>query len=483
MITGKLRLAAWSSDVVRVYDLQEAGPILLWTFPLVQGSTPQASGVLPGIWFARDDDFVLMYHQGDSSPVNSVRIVDKFGDPTPLPEDTNFPLTSALVHGVYNEHKKTFTAIDESGSPYFNNSIVVSASGELLAQTGNTARLPLFNDLNYLSSEPFGRCLIRSGDLGTYYHNAIADSAGGGALFEDNGTLLPNAGTTLVGCWGSTGEYFVCVDDSDVVRLYTYDGSGFTHYQQNLVVPGPAHAIACSPDGRTVAISYDMTGSYQTRIYKRVGYYLSLTHTLPGNVGGLLSFSSDGKYLIDCGSKSIFEKDTSTDSWDILTGYLSSLPSGIQVQAVGIRPSTPIAGSFVYDGVAEDVATGAFNAGSLRMVLLDSSASFDSSHTTLDQVTESGARLVSSGNWPAAGKVLGTVTPVTLPDGRVEFRASNALTHLATGGDLSYRYGLIYDESQDGPVVFLDPRETVTVAEGYEVTWRFDLKGIIALMT
>lgn len=483
MITGKLRLAAWSSDVLRVYELQEAGPVLLWTFPLVQGSTPQASGVLPGIWFARDDDFVLMYHQGDTSPANAVRITDKHGDPTPLPEDLNFPLTSALVHGSYNEHKKTLTTIDESGAAYFHNSIVVSPSGELLAQTGNSARLPLFNDFNYAAVEPFGRCLIRGGDVGTFYHNAGADSAGGGALFADNGTLLPNAGNTLVGCWGCTGEYFVCVDDTDTVRLYTYDGTDFTHYQQNLVVPGPAHAIACSPDGRTVAISYDMTGSFQTRIYKRVGYYLSLTHTLPGNVGGLLNFSSDGKYLIDCGSKSIFERNAAANTWDALTGYLSPLPAGVQVQAVGIRPSTPVAGSLVYDGVTEDMAAGTFNAGNLRLVLLDASAVFDPAHTTLDQVTQSGARLVSNGNWPAAGKVLGSVAPITLPDGRVEFRAASALTHLASGSALSYRYGLIYDETQDSPVVFLDPRETVTVVEGYEVTWRFDLKGIIALMT
>ena len=94
----------------------------------------------------------------------------------------------------------------------------------------------------------------------------------------------------------------------------------------------------------------------------------------------------------------------------------------------------------------------------LRVMLLNNSATFTAANTTLSQVSNAGAYQVSGNGWTAGGETLANcaVTVVTTNDAKLD---ADDISVTASGGTIGPAYkAVIYDDtdSSDAPLAFID---------------------------
>lgn len=116
-----------------------------------------------------------------------------------------------------------------------------------------------------------------------------------------------------------------------------------------------------------------------------------------------------------------------------------------------------------------------------RVVLLADTAIYDPSHTTLAEVTDSGADEVYGNGWAQGGELLGgvTVTQVNTDDAKW---TADTLSTLITGGTLTFRNYCIYHVTDLAPVAFIQRTSDIVFNEDAynDLTWPAD--GILALV-
>lgn len=124
---------------------------------------------------------------------------------------------------------------------------------------------------------------------------------------------------------------------------------------------------------------------------------------------------------------------------------------------------------------------------SVKIILLNSSGTFNAAHTTLDQVaganTPPRANEVSGNGWTTGGIALAnvTVTTVTTNDGKLD---ADDVIVTATGGSIGpARYAVAFDDSHANKVpifhVDFDQNETAGEDTDFRIVWNAD--GIIPL--
>lgn len=115
----------------------------------------------------------------------------------------------------------------------------------------------------------------------------------------------------------------------------------------------------------------------------------------------------------------------------------------------------------------------------LKVKLLDNTATFSASQTTVASVDGSGAKEVSGNGWTSGGVTLSSVavTQVTTNDAMLD---AHDVAVTASGGSIGPAYAaLVYDSTSNKPLVYIDfgQAQSAGSTTDFKIVW--DATGII----
>jgi len=115
----------------------------------------------------------------------------------------------------------------------------------------------------------------------------------------------------------------------------------------------------------------------------------------------------------------------------------------------------------------------------IKVKLLDATASFTGSHTAVSSVDGSGAKEVSGNGWTSGGLTLTTVavTQVTTNDAMLD---ADDATATATGGTIGPAFAaLVYDNTSSKPLIYIDfgQSQSAGATTDFKIVW--DTNGLI----
>jgi hypothetical protein len=131
----------------------------------------------------------------------------------------------------------------------------------------------------------------------------------------------------------------------------------------------------------------------------------------------------------------------------------------------------------LYNHTPKLFANGEVNLATLKLMLLNNSATFTATHTALTQVA--GANEVSGNGWDAGGEPLANaaVTVVSTNDAKLD---ADDISVSASGGSIGPAHkAVLYDDTGDLPLAFIDfeGAQEAGVGTPFVVTW--NASGII----
>jgi hypothetical protein len=117
----------------------------------------------------------------------------------------------------------------------------------------------------------------------------------------------------------------------------------------------------------------------------------------------------------------------------------------------------------------------------LKVMLLNDSATFDATDTTLTDVTNSGAYEVSGNGWTEGGETLASVAVTTVSTDGAMIDAAD-LEADASGGSIGPAYAaVIYDDtdSDDAPLWYVDFGEAKEADDGTPFKFTINASGLL----
>lgn len=136
----------------------------------------------------------------------------------------------------------------------------------------------------------------------------------------------------------------------------------------------------------------------------------------------------------------------------------------------------------LYNHTAALFASGTCVAGdTYKVMLLNSSASFNATHTALTTVSNAGAYEVSGNGWTTGGMALTGVTIGTVTTNDATFDAADLLVPISGGSLGPYSSYVIYNDTDanDPPLAFVTLTAAQTVADGGVAGAIWNADGII----
>lgn len=115
----------------------------------------------------------------------------------------------------------------------------------------------------------------------------------------------------------------------------------------------------------------------------------------------------------------------------------------------------------------------------IKVKLLDNTASFTAGQTTVAAVDGSGAKEVSGNGWPSGGPTLASVavTQVTTNDSMMD---ADDVSQTASGGSIGPAYAaLVYDSTSNKPLFYIDfgQAQSAGATTDFKIVW--DATGLI----
>lgn len=115
----------------------------------------------------------------------------------------------------------------------------------------------------------------------------------------------------------------------------------------------------------------------------------------------------------------------------------------------------------------------------LKVKLLDNTASFTGSHTAVSSVDGSGAKEVSGNGWTAGGPTLASVTVTTVTTNDAMLDATD-VSVTASGGSIGPAYAaLLYDSTSNKPLIYIDFGGSQSAGDTTDFKIIWDVTGII----
>lgn len=116
----------------------------------------------------------------------------------------------------------------------------------------------------------------------------------------------------------------------------------------------------------------------------------------------------------------------------------------------------------------------------LKMMLLNNSATFTAADTALSTVNNAGAYEVSGNGWPAGGQALASVTVAVATTNDTNIDAAD-ISVTASGGSIGPAYkAVIYDDTGDIPLWFIDFGQVEEAGDTTDFKFVFNAAGIFA---
>ena len=136
----------------------------------------------------------------------------------------------------------------------------------------------------------------------------------------------------------------------------------------------------------------------------------------------------------------------------------------------------------LYNHTLDGLWSGEFPAThTFNVMLLDDTAVFDATDTTISAVSNAGALEVFGNGWAEGGVALDNVVIETASTNGVKFDADDFVTVITTGGLSGYKALVIYDytHTTQKPLGYLQLATTLVTAAGEGVGVFFPEEGII----
>lgn len=452
MLKGKPRCVAWSSadSIMRLFEMDAANVFQ----EIAQTSLLNVGSYLPNFAFSKNGDYIL---------AGGNRVAATFSE-------TSHDLTLAQIglqttalastaFRIFSKNYKYGLHMMNAQSAAFIHS-VNNADGQIIRDN----RSGVFDGITQVK-----RTFTKNGEtVVSLYNTSPFLRVNTATSFLDPGTdnERPNytvtnvaqtafniACTEVVSSYDNSLLYFGAANGNVYVCNFTPNNSAtsVSAALQTIAGTGAVHRIAVSPDDKYVAVTRLNAGVYTTIVYTRVGATLSVLQTI-ANFGQDLAFSGDGFYLIDGITKQARRFDGT--NFAAANAAMANLPAVVSSFALSQHVDGVAGFARVYNEGVFDYSNGDVDEANLKFMLLSNAASFVATHNTLTQVTNGGAYEVSGGGWAAGGQPLANVVHTLIPSGETQVTANPVNVTLT--GALTFRYGLIYDDTSDTPLVLID---------------------------
>lgn len=473
MAIGHPRLAVHYFDgTIRLYELASGVFVQLnsnGTYPHAPGSShPDGVTFPPRVTFMKDSELVTLNH---SPNANSHYQRNFDAELNLVSSSVNIANGQNLGVGPIGVNFADFTtAILPFPGTLFSNTMLAGSPGNQIPG-GDATGGPTDDDIRALCFSPDGRGVMYLNTAATKLRSGRRVSYSSGVPRYADVQVVANAPYAITaGVW-LNNEFFAGFGALGAT-LFRFDPTtGAAKVVLDIVKPvaGSPVAVAVSPqDGRRVAASFLDGGVYSTVVYRRVGPFPSVEQTISG-FGQLLSFSQDGRLLVDAITKKAFELQG--DTWVELSGAMANIAANAVAQALSTHIDNPVGFSTLYDNRLADLEAGSIDLDDLYLTLLTASApAFDPTDTT---ATAAKGSAEVAGNWPVGGYPLTGV--VGAADGARAWRISaDEVEHLLYPNGFSFRYGLIYEKTTDKPVLFIDYQRNYDIARSSTLNLSFD---------
>jgi hypothetical protein len=132
-----------------------------------------------------------------------------------------------------------------------------------------------------------------------------------------------------------------------------------------------------------------------------------------------------------------------------------------------------------YDHTLQLITNKSVTYTTLKVKLLDNTATFTASQTTVASVDGSGAKEVSGNGWASGGPTLANVavTQVTTNDSMLD---ADDVSQTASGGSIGPAYAaLVYDSTSNKPLFYIDfgQAQSAGATTDFKIVW--DATGLI----
>lgn len=321
-------------------------------------------------------------------------------------------------------------------------------------------------DGNYLYNS-YGQIIYvmkRTGDTWSQVSTTTAAASVGNLTTTADGNFL----VTLEGSAGSYQLVFYSIGVDSLTKYASYGVGTF---------------LSFSLDAKGETISLPSSSAPYWKIVKRVGTTftdMALPSGLMSNGSATTyrtSLTGDGKHLfILSNAASPYQQYLTRveDTWTLRTMAGVSNPAGVHA-----LPPTILAGQLrFYDTAMLSIISNSLHTTNLKVALLSNAADYAAGHTTLAQVTNSGAYEVYGQGWPQGG-IACPANIVEAGSGVVDFVVSDISSAAMTGVITPYS-AVIYDDADpnDRPLAFIDFEEPVPSVNGESLIFDFPARLI-----
>lgn len=280
-----------------------------------------------------------------------------------------------------------------------------------------------------------------------------SDVLGDMQISPDAAAFVPN-GLWLIAAENNTIEIWSVVDETyDLISDIVETGVG------------NANAIACRYDSKWVAISFNNAEVYTTYVYERVGGYLKKRQTI-NTFGKTLQWTADGRYLLDSGQKKA-QLRAEDGSFSNVDAKMANLPANVVVDAISDHVAQPVPFANLYSAAIQAFSLQTLDVDGCKLALLDNTYVFDASAGSAAVILA--AAEVAENNWPVGGVQITGLAFVAGP-GDLASVTFDPIEQIVTQGGLTYQSILVYDETNDTPLVYATFGEDVVVPSNVTVT-------------
>lgn len=472
MATGNPILATLATDnTLRTYELGVSGFVQTGASALTWGTAYRP----PNLSWHQDGKFLLTSVCVTSNTANSSRVwsptlvaqaaattyADQFVRDT-IPENSVAIHNLASVATGFTSNYVAWWRIEADGT--------INNTGALTMPSGVTTPAATVNVS--VSISPDGSILVfgRNSSNANVVVTSSGGMVGGSKPAYDAYYNLPLSTSVVPNImkWTRDSNLLFVVDTAD--KIYVCRRSGLTLSSIGTIVHatlGAPTGIALSYDTRWVAVSY----ATATCLYYRTGDTFSLMQTLTGTMGPVMDFTLDGKYLVDATHKTAWQR--SGMSWSNVNSIMTNIASNVAYQAMSPHVNNPVGNCKLYDGALARVMTSIPT--TIKIMLLSASATFV---TTATNITALSAFEVSGNGWPSGGSTLANAAFTATGSTGVIFDADDVKATIA-GGSLTFQKAVVYDTSDNKPLVYIDFNSSQLAEENASIVINFGSNGMI----
>lgn len=474
MAEGNPRLAVWeSTGTVRTYEYSGGAFVQLAAlagFTHTPSAHPAGIALYPKLAWAQDGRYISI-RRAIGTGTSRLQVLNEYLDQKGTMDGQNTSGDASAGLMTF-DHANDVSILHPRLSGPYQNSIAVNLNGTAVVL--GTAPVDLAgNNERAFEAAPDGTMLVsgqvKPTDSRLYRRGAYP-------AFETPEAFV-SRGIDVAG-WSPDSEFLITGSAADMIVQVFKIIDGAPVLMMELPPEGKVPvAIALSPDYRGLAVGYLSGGAYSTVVYRRSGDFYIKKQTLTG-IGQLLDYSGSGKLLVDAAQRKAYAFDGTTMT--LVAGAVDAIPLGMVQQAMSPHVVNPDGQGTLYHNVIDKLLDDIIDLETLKITLLSGDAVFDPTHTTLAEVTGSGAFEIADGGWPAGGLLVTGVVKVADAD-RVLLK-SDPIMRVITGSALTARYAVVYDASavDETPVAFIDFLADKTIAKNTELVLSFRSGNLIA---